>query len=116
MAFEYARLTEIMEIPNTIGVLYTNPASTQSYIRLIIIHNTNVSAERVILYNVPDVATTVGAASPSNIFYSADVESDETVFIEFPAPGLILSDQNDTIQAVTTTSNEVTVQITGGIE
>jgi len=116
MAFTYAQLTPITTIASSAGAVYTNPSSKTSYIRGIIIHNTNTTAETVVLYNVPDNSGSVGTAAATNQFYKTDVAADTTVIIEFPVPGLVLSDTNDTIQATTTTASKVTIQISGATE
>ena len=116
MAFDYGRLTEITTIADTLATLYTNPSATKTYIRLIVLHNTNSTAEVVQLHNVPDNAEVVGTAADINKFYYESMESNSTSIIEFRTPGLILETVNDTIQAVTTTASKVTIQIMGGIE
>lgn len=116
--FTYERLTEITTIANAAGAVYTHDTATYSktYVRLIIIHNGNTSAEEVKLYNVPDNVGAVGTAGATNIMYDPDakIAVGETVTLEFPAPGVILEDDNDTIQAVTDTASKVTIQIYGG--
>ncbi len=116
MAFTYSRLREISEIASSAASVYTNPSSTTSYVRSIILHNTNSSAEVVVMYNVPDSAGSEGTAATANQFYKASVAADSTVLVEFATPGLVLSDTNDTIQASTTTANKVTIQIMGATE
>lgn len=117
MAFVYSQLTPITTIANsTPAVVYTNPASTTSYVRTIVIHNTNTSAETVTLYNVPDNAGAAGTAAATNQFYKQEIAADSTVILEFAVPGIMLTDTNDTLQASTTTASKVTIQITGGTE
>ena len=116
MAFTYSQLTPITTIASSAGAVYTNPSSKTSYVRSIILHNTNTSAEAVVLYNVPDNSGSVGTAAATNQFYKTSVAADTTVIIEFPVPGLVLSDTNDTIQATTTTASKVTIQISGATE
>ena len=116
MAFDYSRLTEITTIATTAASVYTNPSSTVSYARQIIIHNGNTTAEEVILYNVPDNAAAVGTAGELNVFYKESMIAGATTILDFGAPGIILVDTNDTIQAVTDTVSKVTIQIMGGKE
>lgn len=116
MAFAYARLLEITTIPGTTAAVYTNPAATTTYIRLIVIHNANTTAETVILWNVPDNAGSVGTAGDTNRFFYKVMAPGETVILEFPAPGILLSATNDTIQGDTNTSSKVTIQIMGATE
>ena len=116
MAFAYGRLKEIGYVAAAVASVYANPASTTSYVRLIILHNLNTTAETVILYNVPDNSEAVGTAGVTNQFWKEEVLPNETVFIEFDIPGLVLTTKNDTIQMVTDTASKVTVQVFGGTE
>lgn len=118
MAFDWQRLTEITYIASTAGAVLTNGSSQKTYVRLIIIHNNNTTVEQVKLYNVPD-SSGVGTAGDANIFFNVAVQPSETVVLGsdlLPVPGIILVDENDTIQAVTTTASKVTIQIYGGQE
>ena len=117
MAFVYSQLTPITTIASsTPAAVYTNPASTTTYVRTIVIHNTNTTSETVTLYNVPDNAGAVGTSGATNQFYKQSVEANSTVILEFAVPGIMLTDANDTLQASTTTASKVTIQITGGTE
>lgn len=116
MAFAYARLTEINYIADAAAAEYTNPASTTTYVRSIILHNTHSSDLAVTLYNVPDNSEAVGTAAVANQFYKETIAANDTLMLEFPAPGLVLTDTNDTIQAVCGTADKVTIQIFGGTE
>lgn len=119
MAFDWKRLTEITYIANSAGAVFTNPAA-KSYVRLIIIHNLNTTAEEVKLYCVPDNgAGAIGAAGDANIFLHQSIQPAETIVLGsdmLPVPGIILETEYDSIQAVTTTSSKVTIQIYGGQE
>lgn len=116
MAFDYANLTEITTIASTAGAVLTNGASETTYIRMINIHNSNTTTETVKLYLVPDSTGSVGTAGDTNKIYEEDIASNETRIIEYPVPGLMLTDENDTVQAVTDTASKVTITITGGQE
>jgi len=116
MAFAYSRLREIKWLAVTAGELYTNPTGSTSYVRLIAIHNTHSLSEAVTLYNVPDSSAATGTAATANQFYKATVSVEDTVFIEMPTPGFVLTGSHDTIQGVAHTGSKVTVQIYGGIE
>ena len=118
MAFAYDRLTEITTIAASAAAVYTNAASTTTYIRLIIIHNGNTTAEAVKLYNVPNNGAAVGTAATANEMFAptGGLAAGEDYYLEFPVPGIILEDTNDTIQGTTTTAAKVTIQIYGGTE
>jgi len=103
-------------VPNSAGAVFTNPASTKTYIRLIVLHNGNTTTENVRLYNVPNSGGAVGTAGVSNIFENLAIVANDTVQLEFLGPGLVLTATNDTIQAVTDTASKVVVQIMGAKE
>ena len=112
MAFDYAKLTAITTIPSSVATVYTNPSSTTSYIRQIIIHNGNTSVETIKLYNVP----AAGSVGDLTKFYEEEMPVNGTTIIDSGVPGIILDTQNDSLQAVTDTALKVTIQIMGGTE
>lgn len=116
MALNRARLADIQYVADSAGALITNASGDKTWIRAIIIHNGNTTAESVQLYNVPDNAASVGTAGVSNIFFNQSIAANQTVVVEIPGPGLVLEDTNDTIQGVTTTASKVTVMFAGDTE
>jgi len=117
MAFNYAKLAEAELLDNSGVTIFTNPASITTYIRSIIFHNINTIAETVSLYNVPDSAGSAGTLSDTaNRIYKEELEAGDTRLLEFPAPGLILTDENDTIQGLCTVDDKVIVYMYGGQE
>jgi len=116
MAFAYARVLEITTLPAAAASVYANPAATTTYIRGIILHNGNTVTEAVKLYNVPDNAGAVGTAAVTNEMYSEGMIAGATTILEFSAPGIMLTDENDSIQGVTTNANKVTIQLLGATE
>lgn len=116
MAFAYGKLKEIGYIADSAAAIVTNTVGLKTYVRVIILHNTHTSGLATTLYNVPDSGGAVGSAGAGNQFYKETIGADATVIIELPAPGIVLSDTNDTIQAVCGTTNKVTVQAFGGTE
>lgn len=115
MARQYTRLTNIQYVASSAGAIYTNPVSTKSYIKSLVLFNGNTSSETVKLYNVPDSTGSVGTAGASNQFAEIVLGSLETLMFDMPYP-VTLIDTNDTIQASTTTASKVTVQILGDID
>lgn len=116
MAFAYGKLAEITTLPSSAGAVYTNPAATTTYIRGIQLHNGNTTPEAVILYKVPDNATAVGSAAVTNEIFKETMGAGATVFLEYPVPGMVLTDENDTIQGTTTTASKVSIQFQGATE
>lgn len=116
MPFIYARLIEITTLPNSVGIIFTQPSGQKSYIRNIILHNANTTIETALLYKVPNNGTAVGTPAVTNKFYQEDLLPNETKIIDFPIPGSMLIDQNETIQGVTTTASKVTIEINGATD
>lgn len=119
MSFTYKRLTDVITLATsaatTIPYTHTSAALT-TYVRLINIHNSATSGQAVTLYQVPDTAGSAGTAGPTNAIYKETLAADDTAIIEYPIPGLMLTDLNDTIQGETDTASKVTITITGGQE
>jgi hypothetical protein len=112
MARQNTRLVDIQYIASSAGAIYTNAASTKTYIKSFVLFNGNTVSETVKLYNVPDSTGSVGTADAANQFAEIALASLETLMLDLPYPITII-DENDTIQAVTTTASKVTVQILG---
>ena len=112
MARLFTRLTDIQYVANTAGAIYTNAASTISYIKSLVLFNRNTTSETVKLYNVPNNGASVGTAGDTNQFAEIVLAAKETLMFDLPYPITII-DENDTIQAVTTTASQVTVQVLG---
>lgn len=112
MSLQRAKLAPIQTLSATAASVYTNAASAKTYVRSIILHNTNTSAETVVLYNVPANAGAVGTAGATNQFLSISLSANDT--LEFsPAYPMVLDGTNDSLQAKTTTAAKVTLQILG---
>lgn len=112
MTRQFTRLTDIQYVATTAAALYTNPVSTTTYVKSFIIFNSGATSQIVKLYNVPDSTGSVGTASVANQFAEVQVVSKETFMLDLPYPITII-DQNDTIQAVTDTGSQVTIQVLG---
>ena len=113
MAITRGRLAEIQTIPSTVGSIYSNPASTKTFVSGLTLHNTAATAELVLIYNVPDSSGSVGTAAAGNRILRVNLDSGATVTYPFPGDGIILEDTNDSIQAVTTTASVVTIMLHG---
>jgi len=112
MALQRTKLTDIQLVPSSTASRYSNPSSTKSYIRSVILHNTHTSDVTVSLYNVPDSSGSVGTAATSNKFFSRLLKNNETVEFGFFYP-ITLVDTNDSLQADASVNNVVTILING---
>ena len=119
MPYDYARLREIAYLASSAAAIVTNGAGAKTYVKKIILHNTNTTTETVRIYTVPDSGGAVGTASAANLWFLQTLAPNETAIITLAGagdPGILLTDTNDTIQAFSTTASKVTVQVYGGAE
>lgn len=112
MARQTTRLADIQYVSNTAASIYSNAASTKTFVKGFILYNNNTTTETVKLYNVPDSTGSVGTAGGANQFAEIQLATKETLVFGFDYP-MTLIDQNDSIQASTTTASQVTIQILG---
>lgn len=112
MALQHTRLAEVAYVASTVGSIYSNAASTKSHVRGFLLHNTNTTNETVAIHWVPDSAGSVETASNATRIFNVVLAANETLLLEIPY-GLVLTDTNESIQAVTTTASKVTVVVLG---
>lgn len=115
MALQHTRLTGLILIDDSIGPIYSNPSSTKTHIKGFLLHNTDLSDQVVNLHWVPPESSSIGTPDNTNRFAKLTMEADETLLFEIPY-GLVLMDQHESIQSVSTTSNKVTIAILGDID
>ena len=122
--FDYTILSEMASIgtSDSTTTMYTNPSSTTSFVRKIWLHVgvlglTNFSATTVTLYNVPDTGGVAGVGeNPTSQFYEKVIATSETITIDCGTPGLIMADENDTLQIMHTSQTTVSYMVYGGTE
>lgn len=108
----YQKLADIQYIASSAGSIYANPSTTTTIIKSIWIHNGNTTTETVKLYLVPDSGGSLGTADASNIFFEQAIAAGDSYEVT-PAFPFVLTDTNDSLQAVTTTASKVTVIVLG---
>ena len=113
MAISRGKLADIQYIASSAGSIYANAAATKTFVSGLTLFNGNTTAETVKLYYVPDSGGSLGTAGVSNQFLEISLAALETFVFEAPSDGIVLTDTNDSIQAVTTTASKVTVIIHG---
>lgn len=99
--------------------LYTNPASTTSYVRSILVHNVS-STDSVALsvHMVQNSSGSVGSVADSNKIARISVQPQDTYFLELAFP-ITLTNANDSIRVVnhnTTSGQDATVLALGDKE
>jgi hypothetical protein len=111
MAIQHAKLADIAYVASSAGSVYTNPASTKSFLKGLILFNGNTTTETVKIYCVPDSSGSLGTAGVANQVAELSVATKETVYLPLNVDGfpLTLTDTNDAIFASTTTASKVTV-------
>ncbi len=112
MALQRAKLGDIAYVPGTAGPIYANPAGTKTFVRGLILHNTNATTETVKVYLVPDAALALGTPATGNRILNISLAPNDTLIVEFPYSH-VLTDTNDSLQAVTTSASKVTVVVFG---
>ncbi len=112
MTMQRTKIADIQYVASSAGSIYSNSSGEKTYLRSLIFHNTNTTDETVKVYNVPDSSGSVGTADTSNRFLAFTLPANDT--FEFsPEYPIVLTDENDSIQAETTTASKVTVQVLG---
>lgn len=112
MALQRAKLADIQYLASTAGSIYANPASTTTFLRGLLLHNTNTTTEVVKLYVVPDSSLALGTAAASHLVLNISLAANDTLLVEFPYP-MVLTDENDSVQAVASSASKVTVLLFG---
>ena len=114
MALAKTSLSPIVSVAVTTNVgIYTNTASTKSYIKAFVLHNTGSTNAMCKLYQVKPSDGSVGTAASTNQFFSQFINSGETTFLEYPYP-LTLIDTNHSIRFTNeTVGNVINIQILG---
>ena len=110
VAFDWLNDTNLT-ISDTAEAIYTNAASTTTFIGSIYLHNSHSGTVEVTLYCVPDSAGSAGTAAAGNEFFKQTLAVDEDVVINDHC--FILGDTGDTIQAVAGTANVVNIFLSG---
>lgn len=120
MAYDHAGLAEAVPldtVANDAVSFVVNPAGKKTYVRFIIFHNVNTTTETVTGYIVKNSGGSEGADSETtNRFYKEDLTAGSSRIWEFPIPGVILTETNDTIQGACTTQHKVLAWSYGGQE
>jgi len=115
MALLKSKLIEVLQISSTVGSVYSNPSSTKTFIKSVLIFNSHSDNVLLKIYNVPDSSTSLGTAAITNQIIEKDLLSKETFEWVLSYP-LTLTDQNDSIQAVASVNNVLNIQIYGDKE
>jgi len=113
MALTAKRLLEIQYVDDVTSSLVINPASTTTYVQQIFLYNSDTAACNVKLYYVPDNSSAVDLALDQHMFLNTNVSASDTIFMDFGKPGIVMTDQNDTIQGKAGKDITVTIQIYG---
>jgi hypothetical protein len=114
MALAKTSISPIVSVTGvtTVGI-YTNPASTKTYIKGFVLHNAGISSAFCRLHDVPDSGGSVGTASSNNQFFSQYINAGETTFLEYPYP-LTLASTNHSIRFLNSVAGQViNIQILG---
>lgn len=114
MAFDYIRPVGPIYFSDATGPLYTGPATTTTYIRNMIFHNTNNSTGGTATATV-HLVPNGDSVSKGNRIMALDIQPNETIIMEFATPGIVL-ETNDSFHGKCNTLNAVTFTMNGGQE
>lgn len=101
------------QFPSTVGSIYANPSSTVTNVHTIVLYNGNTTTETVSVYYTQNSGGSLGTPATSDILYKMSMIANETVMLEFPGEGMVLSGTNDAIFGLTTTASKVNCIIFG---
>lgn len=96
-----------IQLANSLGDIYVPGSGVTALIHNIILHNTNTTAETVVL-NYDDNSSDLQV-------FKQDLSANETVFLSFPGEGLVCINPSS-IRGNTTTASKVTCTVTGSEE
>jgi hypothetical protein len=100
------------QLDDTVGAFSTLDASTTVKIKTLIFFNSGASANSIDIHIVKNSGGSVGTASGSNQILRFSLPSGDT--FEFsPSFPIVLNEENDTLQGVATTADEVNVFVMG---
>ena len=116
MAIIYKTLKDPAYISDSAGAIVTCPSAKVDYLKTIVLHNTDTAAITVTLYKVKNSTGSVGTASAANQIFKRSIDADETFILHFPEQGVLLEEENDTLQAVAGTASKVVIDVEGGEE
>jgi hypothetical protein len=112
---DHAKIAEISFVSGSPASVYANPSGKKTFLRGIVLHNTDTASQLVKLYLVPDATGALGAAALSNRFASPSIPSGDTLMIELPYP-FVMADANDSLQAEAAAASKVTILPLGDTE
>lgn len=118
MALQRTNLGFPQFLPSSVGSIYSNPSGKKTYLKGIILHNTNTVSEEIAIHFVQNSGGAVGTAALGNRIGLPTLASKETLFFPLGVDGhpFILPSTNDSLQVSTTTASKVTATIIGDIE
>lgn len=106
---EHKRLVAITSLSNTATSVYSNPASTRTYVKVIYLHNTGTTDLEVTLWSV----ASGGSAQDANQFFKRTLPAGSSYQIEFGGSGLILESSGEKIYAMAGTASKVNLWAAG---
>jgi hypothetical protein len=116
-AFNTDILTEIVEVGIALQTVYTNPAETKTSVKTIIVHNKGGAPTDLEIYKAPNTEGVVTVATLAHRWKKITaLAADGDAVIELRGPGLILNEENDTIQIIASIASNLTYQMYGILE
>jgi hypothetical protein len=91
MARQYTRLADIQYVPSSAGTVYTNPASTKSYVKSLVLFNGNSTTETIKLHNVPNTSNGDTDIDKVELLLHMDGSNGSTTFTDSSSNNLTLA-------------------------
>lgn len=104
MATVTAKRLYLGVLSDTSAAIYTSPASTVSVIHSMVIHNTNTTAETVVLKQ--------NNGTSDFVLYSRSIAAGDTIHIELSGEGMVL-ESGDILKGNSTTASVVNISVNG---
>jgi len=104
----------VQQIAAAVAAVYDNGVGVTAYIKGWRLFNTGASPELVKIYVVPAGAgPALGVAAAANQVFEYTLQAKESLTEDFPAMGIVLANQHDSIQAVATDAATVNLMLFG---
>ncbi len=108
-------LNEIGFVGTTATKIVENKDRRKTIIKTIILHNTDTNTGNTVNVKLYVVGNG-GTPQASNQFVNQDPAGKDTLFVEIPRTGIVMSEAGKALYAIADAANKVTIQCFGEIE
>lgn len=112
--FQMKNLSPPQQLSNVLTAIFTNGA-LPSYVKLILLHNTNATTEVIDIHRVLTELGVPGTPDEANRMFRVTLFPNETEMLQLPGQGLVFDNEFDALFMKSTTLNKVNVSVDGSI-